>query len=256
MRTIKFLRSLCIGIYEKIVAILVVVLFCACAYYALGAAHAYLLIKEPKLDVRQPEYEQFSQRIKAEAAALDAGDSEKPRGAIKSVVDGERAEYSDILDQIDKDIRDFAEKTGQPRPTPKLIDNVFEKSRNVRNFIPLRQNLEALHLQLTALSSQAEALTKLSRIDYEYYTYTDFLDFYFQSINEKITKQRQRYREQEEFNKVQSGKLENDLKYAVILFVFFCGCTLLFVIISIEKNTRMMMLRVSLIENREGEVKE
>ena len=243
----KDYRSLSIGIFEKVILLAVAVFLGGLIYYAHGIFEAYRSIKIIEDKIEQPPYTVFSQRITSKAESLEAAFSAATDRDLPQPVDRERAEYTPLLEQINKELWNFADRTRQLAPVSTVTDGIFEKCRAVQEYIPIRQNLETLLSQLRTLQEQVDALNALDRLDFRYYTWADFLTFYFDGVADAIEKMKMRKIALEHFNDKQEKKIEKGKKDALLVFSLFCIAMMCFVITSIQKNTHAILLLKDLL---------
>lgn len=241
MQSSKDYRMLGIRIFEKVILICVILFLCGIFYYGQGILSAWLSIQSIERQIEQPQYADFTSSLAANAAAIEASVQESVDKAAPAPVDKERAEYAPLLDQISTKLWNFADRTKQLVPQPAATEEIFERCRAVRDKIPLRQNLENLLAQLQTLQQQADSLATMDRLDLRYFTWADFLNFYFMGISRAIEDMERRQAEQISYNKMQKSKIEDDTKGILIIFSLFCMGMMCFVVISIQRNTQAML---------------
>lgn len=250
MRLSRDYRVLGISIFEKVIILCILLLLCGIFYYGQGMLSAWMSIQTIELNVEQPQYAEFSSSLEASAAAIEASVQQNDDKSSPPPVDRERAEYAPLLDQISRALWTFADRTRQLDPLPSVTDAIFERCRAVREYIPLRQNLETLLAQLQALQQQADSLAAMDRLDLRYFTWADFLNFYFRGITRGIEDLKHRQAEQTSYNKMQENRIEDDTKGLLVIFALFCMGMMCFVIISIQRNTQaMLQLRDALVDS-------
>lgn len=241
MQLAKDYRILGISIFEKIILICVILFICGIFYYGQGMLSAWLSIRPIERQVEQPQFADFTGSLAANAAAIEASVQESADKPAPPPVDKERAEYAPLLDQISTALWNFADKTKQLVPQPAATEAIFERCRAVRDKIPLRRNLETLLAQLQALQQQADSLATMDRLDLRYFTWADFLNFYFKGVSRAIEDMERRQAEQISYNKMQKSRIEDDTKGILIIFALFCMGMMCFVVISIQRNTQAML---------------
>lgn len=241
MQPSKDYRILGISIFEKLVLLCIILFLCGIFYYGKGMLSAWLSIKPVEQQISQPQYEDFSSNVANNAAAIEALVKESADNNAVRFVDPERAEYDPLLDEISRQLWNFADKTKQLVPKPEAATAIFERCRAVRDKIPLRQNLETLLQQLQTMQQQADSLATMDRLDLRYFTWADFVNFYFASVSEAIQAMERKQERQINYNKMQKSKIEDGMKWFLIIFALFCAGMMCFVVISIQRNTQAML---------------
>lgn len=241
MQSSKDYRILGISIFEKVILICVILFICGIFYYGQAMLSAWWSMQPIEQQIDKPQYTDFSSSLAANAAAIEASVQESVDKTVPPPVDKERAEYAPILDQISTQLWNFADRTKQLVPQPAATEEIFERCRALQDKIPLRQNLENLLAQLQNLQQQADSLATMDRLDLRYFTWADFLNFYFRGISRAIEDMERRQAEQVSYNKMQKSKIEDDTKGLLIIFSLFCMGMMCFVVISIQRNTQAML---------------
>lgn len=238
--TITRARTLFFSTLEKLVMAALLLALCLCGYHLVQMVREYMAMTKSEIRIAYPDYTQFQNAHKATYDALHTSMTEEKKVSPPSPGDPEKLACRERLESIVKTILEFSKAAGQVRPGDGLEENIFRRCRSLRQHIPLMTNLDMLQQQLNVLVSKAEELRKLDRLDVAYYTWADFLEFYFDNLGQTIRSQEQQQREQEAASLQREKTISREWERCKALFAMMSLLVLFFVFLAIEKNTRMM----------------
>ena len=224
---------------EKIAALGIVVTLTGCLYFVGMAAINFVSIKEPEKSAATLSYESFREKLSQVAARLD---QVSPKN-VKPVhpVDVERLECNPILNNILDVIFEIAKKTGQILPKESLKDKLYDRCQRSKDYIDPKTNLSNLLAQLKKFEQDIKPTGNNDILDPQYALWTDFLEVYFQNLDENIKENRRMIREQNQINKDLKIAIDGNIIDAKMIFFVLCIFIVFFAIICIERNTKAIL---------------
>ncbi len=196
-------------------------------------------------------FEAYSDQLAKEKAARDSAEKaarEKGAGegelssAKKSAQKAEPqqfpAKYRDVLNEIEKSIANYAQKTGQPAPTEALRRNLYLEAAGRFDSYGLTDDFFGKLVQLgKSLETAGDSLSALDDNDPRKIFWGKFLDYVYTRYEGDLVRQR---------NEINNAKREAEMtrmlaseeytKAGICVGAFFV-LTLLLVLLHIEKNT-------------------
>lgn len=245
-RTSKLERTL-----FKAVRILMLVAALLALLFAIIQGATGLIKSNASADERiQPptlSFEAYVDQLAKEKAAKDTADQGKAAQegddpSKKPVPQTERnpipSEFRDVLNEIEKSVANYAEKTAQPAPTNALRVRLYDQAASRFNTFGLVQDfLGKLAAVSKTLESKGEELGKLDDGDPRKVFWGKFLDFAYDAYETNLNSQARAINDAK--REAAMTRLEASGLYlrAGIAAGAFLGLTLLLVLLSIEKNT-------------------
>ncbi|WP_165175480.1 hypothetical protein [Desulfovibrio sp. ZJ369] len=224
---------------EKVAALGIVATLTGCLYFVVMAATNFVSIKEPEKSVTALSYESFRAELAKVAARLEQVSSQD----VKPVdsVDAERMECNPILNNILDVIFEIAKKTGQILPKESLKDKLYDRCQISKEYIDPITNLSNLLAQLKKFEQDINLSADNDILNPQYALWTDFLEIYFQNLDENIKENRMMINEQDKTNKNLQRAIDENILDAKMIFFVLCICIVLFAIVCIERNTKAIL---------------
>jgi len=224
---------------EKIAALGIVATLIGCLYFVGMAVINYISIKEPDMSVSTLSYESFREKLAQVATRLEQVDSHNVKPV--EVVDVERIECNPILNSILDNIFEIAKKSGQMLPKESLKDKLYDRCQKSKDYIDPKANLNNLLAQLKKFEQDIKPSGNNDILNPQYALWTDFLEIYFQNLDENIKDNRKKIGEQNQINRNLQKDIEGNIIDAKMIFFVLCICIVFFAIVCIERNTKAIL---------------
>jgi len=233
---------------EKITALCIIATLVGVLYFVGMAITDYSSVKNPENNVTTLSYEDFTKILKQTSQRLEDIATRPANSAHQ--VDPEKIECKPILEDILKMIFNIANKTGQILPRENLTDKIYDRCRASQKYISVKENLTNLLAELNKFNQSLSPNDSLDILDPEYALWTDFLELYFKTLDNRITKHNKNVIEQENINSKLKLDAAAKMLDAKMMFFALCLCIVFFAVICIERNTKAILsLRDTLNQN-------
>ena len=212
-----------------------------------GAVGYYKYQKTSDSSITMPsvDYEELKRgKQRAKQEEEDRREAEKkpspapPQGAVGTrAADAIPAPYLERLMKIEIALKIWAQATGQTEPANNARVNIYKRAAGFKEYFSIADTLKILEAECEKLKQDAERMGLLTPDDLEYFTWGEFLDFFFEEIEKGRQRQLTAIARQKALCAEENARGALMLSIAGASFGVFILFTLLLAILRVERNS-------------------
>jgi len=242
-------RNYFLNTIEKVTLMTATISFVICIYYAAIYTINYLSIKDYNPDRIFVSYEMYQDHLGEFSNNLDSYIRDELSTNKRFDSEQEKLDYISELDAILKEIIKISSLTDKIIPNSSVVDRIYNKCVRLKKYIPIKENLKILQAEMINFTQNLEKTVKLDPLDIKYHTWTDFIEYYFDNLQEQIDKQRKYESNQLEQNINHRNEMRRLIDDGKIYIYIIISSIVIFMILCIVKNTNAIIELKNTINN-------